>query len=139
MAAREIDANDAILRPRVQAALPRQYVRPCLLVLLAEAPSHGYELLEQVRDLGVSNVDAGGLYRELRTMEWEGLVRSWWEESPAGPARRTYIPTEDGLGALIGIGQALRQLHQLMGDLVERHERLCPSGPRRPAPVSRPS
>ncbi len=27
------------------AALPRHYLKPCLLLLLAEGPSHGYELL----------------------------------------------------------------------------------------------
>lgn len=125
-------SEETVVGPRVQVTLPRQYVRPCLLVLLAEAASHGYELLEQVRDLGVGNVDAGGLYRELRAMEREGLVRSWWEESPAGPARRTYTPTQTGLVALVGVGHALRDLHQILGDLVARHEDLCPVDHRRP-------
>ena len=74
----------------VPSGLPRNYLRPCLLLLLAEGTSHGYELLDQVGALGLDRVDPGGLYRCLRSMEQEGLVRSEWAPSAAGPARRTY-------------------------------------------------
>jgi len=76
--------------------LPRSYLRPCLLLLLAEGTSHGYELLDQIGALGLERVDPGGLYRSLRAMDEEGLVRSSWEPSVSGPARRTYELTDDG-------------------------------------------
>ncbi len=76
--------------------LPRNYLRPCLLLLLAEGTSHGYELLDQIGALGLEKVDPGGLYRSLRAMDEEGLVRSSWEPSVSGPARRTYELTDDG-------------------------------------------
>ncbi len=56
--------------------LPRNYLRPCLLLLLAEGTSHGYELLDRATALGLDAVDPGGLYRCLRAMDEEGLVRS---------------------------------------------------------------
>lgn len=68
--------------------LPRNYLRPCLLLLIAEGTSHGYELFDRVGALGLDRVDAGGLYRCLRAMDEEGLVRSTWEPSTSGPARR---------------------------------------------------
>jgi PadR family transcriptional regulator, regulatory protein PadR len=80
----------------VPVSLPRNYLRPCLLLLLAEGTSHGYELLDQVTELGLDRVDPGGLYRCLRAMDEEGLVRSSWEPSTSGPARRTYELTEEG-------------------------------------------
>ena len=104
--------------------LSRSYVRPFLLLLLAEGPSHGYELLEQVRKAGVRNADAGGLYRSLRAMEQEGLVSSWWEPSQAGPARRSYILTPDGRGALDGSVASLREVQRLVTGMVERHDAL---------------
>jgi DNA-binding PadR family transcriptional regulator len=58
-------------------------------LLLSEGQSHGYDLLVRLADFGVK-VDPGGLYRTLRAFEREGLVRSRWETSDAGPARRTY-------------------------------------------------
>lgn len=89
--------------------LPRNYLRPCLLLLLAEGTSHGYELLDQVGALGLDRVDPGGLYRCLRAMDEEGLVRSAWEPSATGPARRTYQLTEEGW----------EWLHVLTGSLAE--------------------
>jgi PadR family transcriptional regulator, regulatory protein PadR len=78
------------------AGLPRPFLRPVLFLLLAEAPSHGYDLLERGKALGMDSIDPGGLYRTLRAMEQEGLVESWWEASGSGPARRTYRLTSDG-------------------------------------------
>jgi poly-beta-hydroxybutyrate-responsive repressor len=85
-----------------------------LLLLLAEGTSHGYELLDQVTALGLDRVDPGGLYRCLRAMDEEGLVRSTWAPSTSGPARRTYELTDEGRGWLhvvVGsLGQVVRSL-----------------------------
>ena len=80
-----------------QGGLPRNYLRASLLLLIAETPAHGYDLLEQIAQLGLRNVDPGGLYRALRVMEQDGLVASWWEHSTAGPARRSYRLTDEGV------------------------------------------
>lgn len=108
----------------VAGALPRHYLKPCLLLLLAEGPSHGYELLEQVRSLGIQGAEPGGLYRYLRSMEKEELVSSWWEPSQAGPARRTYILTDAGRRALRSSVDSLRDVRQLLVDLLDRHDSL---------------
>jgi PadR family transcriptional regulator PadR len=107
----------------LDAPLPRHYLRPCLLLLLAEGPSHGYELLEQVRGLGLRGAEPGGLYRCLRMMEKEEIVRSWWEPSQAGPARRTYRLTTAGHEALAEELRALRSVRHLLVDLLDRYER----------------
>lgn len=103
-------------------ALPRNYLRPCLLLLLVESPSHGYDLLEQLGRLGLERVDTGGLYRTLRMMEQERLVRSWWEQSQHGPARRTYSLTEEGLDWLHAWASALRDVHRFLGQYLARYD-----------------
>ncbi len=118
----------AAMRRDEGEGLSRSYVRPCLLLLLAEGPSHGYELLEQVRRLGVRHADAGGLYRCLRSMEQSGLVSSWWEPSQAGPARRSYLLTEAGREALESSSTSLGEVHRLLGALLARYETLSPLG-----------
>ncbi|MGQ0744493.1 MAG: PadR family transcriptional regulator [Acidimicrobiales bacterium] len=102
--------------------LSRPYLRPCLLLLLAEGPSHGYELLEQVRRLGIRAAEPGGLYRSLRQMERGGLVRSWWEPSAAGPARRTYVLTGEGRRALDEAAQSLAAIRGILVGLLDRYE-----------------
>ncbi|MCA1692030.1 MAG: PadR family transcriptional regulator, partial [Actinobacteria bacterium] len=54
----------------------RPFLPVCLLVLLAEAPSHGYELAERLKEWGFELSGPGPVYRELRMLEEGGLVRS---------------------------------------------------------------
>ncbi|MEN3185813.1 MAG: PadR family transcriptional regulator [Atribacterota bacterium] len=79
-----------------------RFFRPCLLLLLAHEPSHGYELLEEIRKTWFQNemCDGGLVYRSLRRMEEEGLVRSEWTMGSSGPAKRVYYITEKGHAAL---------------------------------------
>ncbi len=111
------------------AALPRHYLKPCLLLLLAEGPSHGYELLEQVRRLGIKGAEPGGLYRYLRAMEKEDVVSSWWEPSQAGPARRSYLLTDEGRQALDESLHSLRDVHRLLAEVIDRYDLLVEGAP----------
>lgn len=115
----------------VPSGLPRNYLRPCLLLLLAEGTGHGYELLDQVGALGLDRVDPGGLYRCLRSMEQEGLVRSEWEPSASGPARRTYELTDEGAdwlhvmaGSLNDVARSLYTYRRRYQRVVEQSEQL---------------
>ena len=88
----------------------------CILLLLAEQRSHGYELQERIKQLmPLWEVSAGNLYRELRRMDTDGLVVSVWEASQTrGPARRVYEITNAGRRALdewiIGVGGLVEML-----------------------------
>lgn len=104
--------------------LPRNYLRPCLLLLLAEGTAHGYELLEQVAELGMDRVDPGGLYRCLRAMDEEGLVRSAWEPSTSGPARRTYTLTEEGRDWLHAVAAPLAEVGVALTRYQRRYQRV---------------
>ncbi len=108
--------------------LPRNFVRSCLLLLTAEQPSHGYDLLDRLASLGVTGADAGGLYRTLRSMEQEGLVRSHWETSTAGPARRTYQLTEEGMDWLHAWAASHRETIRIMSAFLDRYRELAEDG-----------
>lgn len=54
---------------------PRELLAPSLLLLLAEAPGHGYELMDRLRPLGFDWGGPGPIYRELRTLEDAGPHR----------------------------------------------------------------
>lgn len=106
-----------------QAGLPRYYLRAALLLLIAEAPVHGYDVLEHIGDLGLHSGDPGGVYRALRGLERDGLVESWWEHSSAGPARRTYRLSEEGVAGLDAWAGTLRETHRYISAYLARYEK----------------
>lgn len=82
-------------------ACPRRIARflePCLLLLLRADATHGYNLLEGLRQFGFApgTVDASVVYRILREMEDAGWVSSQWDTTGSGPPRRVYTVTSDG-------------------------------------------
>ena len=101
-----------------------RFAEPTLLLLLRERPAHGYELLEQLPALlGESRVDMGNLYRLLRALEEDGLVRSEWNADEPGPAKRTYELTEAGEDLLAEWVAALEHAQQRISAFLDRYRR----------------
>lgn len=107
--------------PQMETWQPRQFLRPCLLLLLRENEAHGYDLLERLREFGLER-DAGGLYRTLRLMEHEGLVESEWEASDSGPDRRRYRLTRAGGSQLASWAAALEATRRALDGFLQRVE-----------------
>ncbi|HVL84934.1 MAG TPA: helix-turn-helix transcriptional regulator [Pseudonocardia sp.] len=103
---------------------PRNFLQPCLLLLLRERPDHGYELAARLRPMHDGDGDAGGVYRALRGLERQGLVRSEWHTSDVGPARRTYFVTELGVASLDAQAVELEHTHDALHVFRDRYTRL---------------
>jgi poly-beta-hydroxybutyrate-responsive repressor len=117
--------------------LPRNFLRPALLLLLREQPAHGYELLDRLEAFGFDRSDPGGLYRALRALEDDGLVHSAWEKSDAGPDRRIYQLTRAGGEELHRQAKALAAGADVVEAFVSRYEEFVEL--RRPAPRRSPA
>jgi poly-beta-hydroxybutyrate-responsive repressor len=102
-------------------ALPKKFVRPALLLLLLEQPAHGYELLERLQPFGFQRSDPGGLYRNLRALEDQGLVHSSWQQSDAGPDRRIYHLTRTGREELHTHAKALAATNHTLHVFLSRY------------------
>jgi len=100
--------------------LPRVLVRPCLLLVLAEGPGHGYDIAERLKLFGFTWSGQGPIYQQLRHLERAGLLRSKLE-TPGGPARRIYELTSVGDDALDGLVQDVARLSDVLGELLLRH------------------
>jgi PadR family transcriptional regulator, regulatory protein PadR len=89
----------------------RSVLEAAILASLAESTSHGYNLVDQIEALTSDLVcnDAGSMYRLLRAMEEDGLVSSAWQTPDAGPSRRVYVITEQGIEALELMARSLSQ------------------------------
>lgn len=105
-------------------AHPRALLAPCLLLLLAEVPGHGYELMERLRPLGFDWGGPGPIYRELRGLEDEGLVASAWSAPRAGPVPRVYHLTEAGHRILDRCAANVIELNGLLEVFLGRHQAL---------------
>ncbi|MHB1504756.1 MAG: PadR family transcriptional regulator [Acidimicrobiales bacterium] len=106
----------------VRARVER-FVEPSLLLLLSEGSNHGYELAEQVESLlGEGRVDLGNLYRLLRSLEAEGLVRSTWSDDLPGPLKRTYELTDEGRALLDAWAESLRAGQQRISTFLQRYD-----------------
>ncbi len=82
---------------RCPGGMSEKFLQPCLLLLIHihKEASYGYSLLEEISTLGITT-DASVIYRNLRGMEQEGVVKSHWDTSGPGPAKRNYIITPEG-------------------------------------------
>lgn len=104
-----------------QLRLPNVLVGPFLLLLLAESPGHGYELVERLKAVGFTEGRAGSLYRELRRLEDGGLVASHWEASQTrGPARRVYELTTAGRRSLRACVAGAEGLTRTLAEFADR-------------------
>src|ERR671915_2300945 len=75
-------------KKRAVEVRPRNWLVPVILLTLREWNSYGYELMERTAAFGFEAMNPGTLYRTLRQMEKNGVVKSKWETSKGGPARR---------------------------------------------------
>lgn len=107
----------------VRARVER-FIEPSLLLLLRDAPGHGYELAEAAGEQLADDrgVDLGNLYRLLRGLEDEGVVTSVWRADLPGPNRRTYKLTEAGRALLDSWAEALRRTEQVIAAFLRRYE-----------------
>ncbi len=75
-----------------------RYIQPSILLGLYGKPSYGYELIQDIQKYGFVKGQAppGMIYRHLRQLEEDGLVKSKWETEGGGPAKRMYHITHEG-------------------------------------------
>ncbi|HEY5494812.1 MAG TPA: helix-turn-helix transcriptional regulator [Candidatus Anoxymicrobiaceae bacterium] len=107
-------------------AVSNRFLRPYILLLLAEEPVHGYELLGRLAEFGVdqASTDPSILYRVLRMMESEGLTSSKLDPSGSGPARKVYHLTDEGREVLDMWAAKLKQMTSFFEGFGKRYAKL---------------
>jgi PadR family transcriptional regulator, regulatory protein PadR len=114
---RRVAPGEYEVRARVE-----RFAEPGVLFLLRGRPAHGYELLEQLPELTGERVDMGNLYRFLRLLEAEGIVRSDWDDEAPGPSKRVYELTDEGSALLDEWARALRDAQGRIGSFLTSYE-----------------
>jgi PadR family transcriptional regulator PadR len=116
------DSPDRTIRGWVRPGSRRgRWIEPFVLLLVAEGPIHGYSVINQLNelDLTADGVDVGMVYRTLRELEAEGLVKTKWglEE---GPPRREYRLTATGHDVLDEWVAVMAERDRLVETFLER-------------------
>jgi len=101
------------------------FVTPCLLLLLKDSPAHGYELIEKLSNQPFINAvpDPAVIYRHLRRLEEEGMVKSRIEQGSGGPARKIYSLTPEGESYLRGWASVIRSTKKSLESFLEAYEK----------------
>ena len=103
-----------------------RFLRPYILLLLAEEPAHGYELMGRLSEFGVDpgSTDPSILYRLLRMMEMEGLTSYKLDPSGSGPARKVYYLTDEGREVLSMWAAKLEETSSFFGKFAKRYGKI---------------
>ena len=74
----------------------------CLLALIAEEPSYGYEMVNKLQERGLDLVSDGSIYPLLSRLQKQDLVEGFYEGSSGGPQRKYYRIRKEGAERLKG-------------------------------------
>jgi PadR family transcriptional regulator PadR len=108
------------MTPTHDAQLLKGLLSLLLLQLLAERESYGYEVVQRLHEIGLSDVLEGTVYPALARLEREGRVSARLVASSAGPARKYYRPTQAGYQALLEGAASWRSLSAVVGAVLDR-------------------
>ena len=68
----------------------------CVLSIISNGETYGYEILSELSDYGFHNLIEGTLYPVLTRMENRGMISCRIGKSPLGPKRKYFSITRDG-------------------------------------------
>ena len=101
-----------------------RFIEACLLVLLAEKKSYGYNLLERLKefDYNDDSINMSVIYRNLKNMEENNLIKSQWESSDQGPDKKIYSLTSEGFKIMDLWMVFLNNRITILENIIEKYE-----------------
>lgn len=80
--------------------LRRGVIELCILQILHEEPSYGYEIVTTLEALGPLAAGENTVYPLLRRLKADGVLETFVRDSPSGPPRQYYRLTRPGVQRL---------------------------------------
>jgi poly-beta-hydroxybutyrate-responsive repressor len=101
-----------------------RFIQPSLLLFLYRGSSHGYELIEKLKNLGFheESIDIGAVYRTLRKLEKEGFVKSSWQKK-GERKKRIYKITPKGKVLLQAWVKRIKERKQALEKFLKIYQR----------------
>ncbi len=68
----------------------------CLMSIIDEEASYGYEMVRKLRSRGLDLASEGSIYPLLSRLQKQGMIEGYLVQSSEGPARKYYRMSADG-------------------------------------------
>lgn len=68
----------------------------CLLSIIDEQESYGYEMVSKLRQRGLDLASEGSIYPLLSRLQKQGMIEGYLVQSSEGPARKYYRMSDNG-------------------------------------------
>lgn len=93
-----------------ESQLLRGILEGCVLAVIADGETYGYEILAKLETSGFESLLEGTLYPVLTRLEKKGLISCRKAKSPYGPIRKYYSITENGKEALLSFKENYKKI-----------------------------
>lgn len=106
-------------------AMPRRFLLPSIMLLLSEAPSHGYALLEKLIEMGAADkrLPLPMIYRGLAYLEVKKFAKAkLMKPGGRGPVKKVFHLTDKGWKELASWHEGMREVGVFIGGFQSRYE-----------------
>lgn len=109
-----------------KSQMMRGTLEGCILKIICLRTTYGYEILEELKQLGFRDIAEGTIYPLLLRLEKQGSIKAEFRPSPLGPRRKYFTITPAGAAYLQAFEEHWEQLSGAVSRLMEegkQHEK----------------
>lgn len=105
-----------------KSQLMRGTLEGCILMIISEKTTYGYEILLSLKKQGFSDISEGTIYPLLLRLEKQGSIVSKLQSSPLGPKRKYYSITDEGRNYLSSFVATWTQISRSVAGIIIKEE-----------------
>lgn len=102
-----------------KSQLMRGTLEGCILKIISQKTTYGYEIMEYLRAVGFRDMAEGTIYPLLMRLEKQGNISAALLPSPLGPKRKYFTITESGKQYLESFEACWNQLFQAVSHIMK--------------------
>lgn len=91
----------------------------CILKIISRKETYGYEIAENLKEYGFSQIAEGTIYPLLLRLEKNDYIHAIYRESPVGPKRKYFSITIKGQSELATFYQSWKELSYAIDNLFQ--------------------
>ena len=105
-----------------RSQMMRGTLEGCILKIISQRTTYGYEILEYLRKSGFVEISEGTIYPLLLRLEKQGSIVAQMRPSPLGPRRKYFTITPQGETYLAAFEDCWKQMCLAVANLMNDEE-----------------